>query len=146
MKLLASMLLIGLAACSSAGSSKSHYPEAQAIVDRVSARHPDLVRLTVHAVPSDQKESRVIASNVPAKLYDMSDPEDLQAMSTKQSVTLKEGDRLDHTVPVVDASGRAIAAVGVTVQGSSEASMRKIAEEIARETTSAILAAKKPLW
>lgn len=142
----APILLLGLAACSSQSAAHSSFPEAQRIVEQVAARHADVVRLTVHAVPSQAKTSRVIASNVPAKIDDASDPEDIQAMETKQSVTLEEGDHLDYTAPVIDASGKAIAAVGITVKGTSEAAMRTSAEAIARELSSALLAAGKPLW
>jgi len=146
MKILASILLLGLAACSTSGVRHANYPEAQSIVEGVAARHSDIVRLTIHAVPSRGKSSRVIASNVAAKLDDGSDPEDIQAMETKQPVTLMEGDHLDYTAPVIDESGKAIAAVGVTVKGGSEAEMRTSAESIARELSSALVAAGKPLW
>ena len=42
-------LIAALAACA---STKNPYPDAQDIVDRVAARHSDLVRLTLHAVPA----------------------------------------------------------------------------------------------
>lgn len=146
MKILVSILFLGLAACSTPGKEHAKYPEAQRIVEDVASRHSEIVRLTVHAVPSQAKSSRVIASNLSTKLDDASDPEDIKAMETKQSVTLKEGDHLDYTAPVIDASGKAIAAVGVTVKGANEAAMRTSAETIARELSSALLAAGKPLW
>lgn len=146
MKILASLLVAGLAACASHGPGRASYPEAQRIVDGVAARHADAVRLTIHAVPHDTSKSRVIASNVAAKLDDWSDPEDVRAMQTKQPVTLSEGQLLDYTAPVVDASGKAIAAVGVTVKGASEAAKLATAKSIASELSSAILASGKPLW
>lgn len=146
MKYLASLLLLGLAACASREPGRASYPEAQRIVDSVASRHSDLVRLTIHAVPHDSSRSRVVASNVAAKLDDWSDPEDLRAMETKQPVTLDEGQLLDYTAPVVDASGQAIAAVGVTVKGANEASKLATAKGIADELSAAILSSAKPLW
>lgn len=67
-------------------------------------------------------------------------------MRTKQPVILREGELLDRTSPVIDASGKAIAAVGVAVKGPSEAAMRAHAEIIANELAAAILAADQPLW
>jgi len=146
MKIQALILVLGLAACSSSVADHSAYPKVQRIVDEVAARHAEVVRLTVHAVPSNAKTSRVIASNIGAKIGDASDPEDIRAMQTKQAVALEEGDHLDYTAPVIDASGEAIAAEGVTVKGSSKARMRANAESIARELSSALIAADKPLW
>lgn len=146
MKKLVSILVLGLSACSSTGPGPAAYPEAQRIVEKLAAQHADVVRLTIHAVPTHGDKSRVIASNVADKLDDWSDPEDIQAMETRKSVTLKEGSNLDYTVPVVDASGKAIAAIGVTVKGADEATMQASAKKIAGELSAAILAAGKPLW
>jgi len=146
MKKLVSILILGLASCSSTGPGPASYPEAQRIVEKVVAQHADVVRLTIHAVPARGDRSRVIASNVADKLDDWSDPEDIQAMETKKSVTLKEGGNLDYTLPVIDASGKAIAAVGVTVKGTDEAAMQASAKKVAGELSAAILAAGKPLW
>lgn len=146
MKYLAPLVLLGLAACASHEAGRASFPEAQRIVDNIASRHSDLVRLTIHAVPQHTSKSRVVASNVAAKLDDWSDPEDLRAMETKQPVTLNEGQFLDYTAPVVDASGHAIAAVGVTVKGANEAAKLATAKSIAGELSSAILASGKPLW
>lgn len=146
MKFLAPLVFLGLAACASHEPGHASYPEAQRIVESVASRHADAVRVTIHAVPHDMSKSRVVASNVAAKLDDWSDPEDLRAMETKQPVTLNEGQFLDYTAPVVDASGKAIAAVGVTVKGANEAVKLATAKRIAGELSSAILASGKPLW
>ncbi len=146
MKFLASLAFLGVVACASPDHGRASYPEAQHIVEQVAARHPDVVRLTIHAMPAKSSHSRIIASNVHAKLGKASDPEDLHAMETKQPVTLSEGQNLDYTAPVVDASGKAIAAIGVTVKGASEAAKLATAKLIAGELSSAILASGKPLW
>jgi len=137
-------LLAFLAACES-GPGPAEFPAAQEIVDQTASRHPDLVRLSIHAVPSGEARTRVVASNLPEKLDDWSDPEDLEAIEKKTAVWLEEGENIDYTVPVVDSSGEAIAAVGVTVAGQG-AEQRQLAERIAADVSSAILASSKKLW
>jgi len=146
MKILTALLLLGATACASPVSRSSLHPEAQRIVADVAARHADVVRLTIHAVPRQETRSRVIASNLAAKIGAWSDPEDLEAMRTRRAVTKEEGALLDHTAPVIDSSGVAIAAVGVTVRGSDRAAMLASAEHVAHELATAILAASRPLW
>lgn len=146
MKYLGSILFLGALACSTPGPGHASYPAAQSIVEKVASKHTDLVRLTIQAVPHDGSRSRVIASTSKAKLDDWSDPEDLQAMQTKEPVTRMEGHDLDYTAPVIDTSGKAIAAVGVTVKGPNEAAMLASAKGIAGELSAAILSAGKPLW
>lgn len=150
MKSLVIALTLCFAACVSRppneGPQPVHYPEAMAIVERVAAKHKDAVRLSIHAVPREESKSRVVASSLPAKLDDWSDPEDLRAMETKQPVTMREGANLDYTLPVIDRSGAVVAAVGVTVRGSDEKAMLASAETIAREVAGAILEASQPLW
>lgn len=142
------LCLLALAACATPPKPAS-FPQAQSIIDQAAAKHPDVVRLTLHASAGGESRSRVVASNVPAKLDDWSDPEDTEAIRTGKTTTLKEGRNLDYTAPVMDASGRAIAAIGVTVGGAdkmSEAQQLAKAKAVAAEVSSAILAAGKPLW
>ncbi len=146
MKLLAALSLLALAACATTREPATSFAQAQSLVEEVAAKHPELVRLTLHAVPNRQSQCRVIASNVPSKLDDLSDPEDVQAMRTKKPVTLQEGGNLDYTAPVVDSTGTAVAAVGVTVMGPSQSAMLASAKAIAAELSAAVLAADAPLW
>lgn len=145
MKKIASLLLLCLAACAT-NHVRASYPDAQRIVEQLASRHADVVRLTIHAVPRGESRSRIIASNVAAKIGAWSDPEDTQAMETKQPVILEEGQRIDYTAPVLDASGTAIAAIGVLVDGTDPGAMLSSASQVARELSAAILAADKPLW
>jgi hypothetical protein len=137
--------LLAFAGCAS-GPEPATFPAAQAIVDQVTARHQDIVRLSIHAVPPGTEKSRVVASNVKDKLDDWSDPEDIKAMETKQPVTMDEGKDLDYTAPVIDSSGKAIGAVGVTVKGTDRAKMLSSAQAIAREVSTAILSAPSRPW
>lgn len=130
-------------------SEESPFRKAQELVDRIVAKHPDLVRLTIHAVPTGEEGSRIIACNNKEKIGKLSDPEDLEAMKTGEVVTLKEGDNLDVTAPIRDKTGKPIAATGITLpvsQGETENEVIDKAKTIAEELTIAIQNSDKPLW
>ncbi len=78
-----------------------------------------------------------------------SDPEDLEAMKTKKATVLQEGGNLDITAPVLDTSGNAIAATGITLPFKKDATRESIikkAELIAAQLTAEIQNAQKTLW
>jgi hypothetical protein len=89
---------------------------AQKLVDELAAKHPELVRIGLHLTPPTGSENIVIASNVPAKVGQKSDPEDLQAMRTGRPVVLKEAGNIDVTLPFHDTSQRVIGAIGLTLK------------------------------
>jgi hypothetical protein len=144
------LLTLALLACGSEPPPDDDpFAAPQAIVESIVAKHPDLVRLTIHAVPTGETESRIIACNVAAKRGKPSDPEDLLAMKTLETVVLREGDNLDVTAPILDPDGRAIAATGITLsftEGATEEALVEKAHAIARELTEAIRSAEGPLW
>ena len=144
MKLIAALSLLLLASCAS-GPKPMDFAAAQTMLEQVAGKHADLVRLTIHAVPTGEERARVIASNVASKLNQWSDPEDLEAMKTGEAVTLMEGANLDYTVPVMK-DGKAIAAVGVTVKGDDKDKMTASAFSIAMELSRAIQAADVLPW
>jgi len=143
-------VLVALLLCSCAGGSESgQFSEAQRLVEQVVANHPMLVRLTIHAVPTGQTESRIIACNISEKIGQISDPEDLSAMATGLAVVLREGNNLDVTMPIPDKTGKIVAAAGITLAedgGSSEKALMREADEIAHELTVGIQDAKRLLW
>ncbi|AGA90533.1 hypothetical protein Thimo_1759 [Thioflavicoccus mobilis 8321] len=129
-------------------AAESAFPEAQEIVEEIVAGHPNVVRLTIHAVPSEDTMSRIIACNVPEKLGQASDPEDLEAMRTSKTTVLREGENIDVTVPITDWEGRPIA-TGVTLAGRDASDDQAAVEEaqaIALELQESIRAAGHPLW
>jgi iron complex outermembrane receptor protein len=144
------VLIAALLLCSCGSPSTSEkFSEAQRIVDQIVAKHPALVRLTIHAVPAGETESRIIACNIRNKIGKISDPEDLHVMSTKQAVVLREGTNLDVTMPILNKAGTAMAATGITIKDEgnrSEAALLKEADEIAEELTDEIQAMKKLPW
>ncbi len=89
---------------------------AQKLVDELAAKYPGLVRIGLHVTPPHGSENIIVASNVPEKIGQRSDPEDLKAMQSRKPVVLKEGDDFDVTLPLHDAAGRVIGAIGLTFQ------------------------------
>jgi len=128
-------------------SAKSDFPAVQALVDATVAQHTDVVRLTVHAVPAGETESRIIACNLPEKIGKPSDPEDLEAMKTGKMTVQKEGANLDVTAPILDKQGRPVAAAGITLRmpgGATEEEMVEEAKTIAAALTTVIQSAAGP--
>jgi hypothetical protein len=87
---------------------------AQKLVDDLGRKHPDLQRIGLHVTPPSSPANIIIASNVPAKIGQKSDPEDLRAMKTGLPVVLREGENFDITLPLHDAAGKTIGAIGLT--------------------------------
>ncbi|MHC4471899.1 MAG: hypothetical protein ACYS99_13145 [Planctomycetota bacterium] len=146
---IAVLLALVVLSCGSEPVSEDRFAAAQAVVEGIVAKHPDLVRLTIHAIPAGETESRIIACNVEEKRGKPSDPEDIQAMKTLETIVLREGENLDVTAPVLDPAGKAIAATGITLsfsEGATEKDLVEKAHSIARELTAAIRAAEEPLW
>ena len=87
---------------------------AQRLVERLAAKHPDLVRIGMHVTPPTKPDNIIIACNQLERVGRKSDPEDLEAIKTGQPVVLKEGENFDVTLPLHDASGKTIGAIGLT--------------------------------
>jgi hypothetical protein len=109
-------MLIVLAAVIAAGAQaqtpKQTY--AQFLVAQALARHPQLLALTMHVTPPDAKGNVVIASNL-APLGQPADAEDLRVIKSQRPVVkvIPSGDRLAVEMPLLDASRRAIGALGL---------------------------------
>jgi hypothetical protein len=140
-------LLLVVAACASTKGAAS--PAAQEVVDRVAGRHPELVRLTLHAVPEGGKDLTQVASTLAARRGKKSDPEDFEAMKTGKVTVLDEAGNIDVTVPILEKAGTPTAVAGVTLKGGPGADKETVvmrARAIAQELANEIRAAKKPLW
>jgi len=141
--------LLFVAILGACASMKAPYPDAQDIVDGVAAKHPELVRLTLHAVPAGKTECLQVASTMKKRRGKPSDPEDLKAMKTGQQVVLDEPGAIDVTVPILRVNGKATAVTGVTLrmeEGANRAALVNKARAIAQELATAVRAAGKPVW
>ena len=109
---------------------------AQTLVDELAARHPELVRIGLHLTPLNALDNVIVASNVPAKIGNKSDPEDLTAIESRKPVVLREGKNFDITLPLYDAAGNLIGAIGLTfkpAEHEKESSALERARRAARE-------------
>jgi hypothetical protein len=149
MRKLCLLVALLLCSCQPLPGHLHEHGEAQRIVDQTMAKHPEIVRLTIHAVPTGETKSRIIACNISKKVGQLSDMEDLEAIRVKKTVVLREGNNLDVTAPILDRSGRAIAATGITLlfpKSTTEQALLKKAKSIALELTAAIHRVGRPLW
>lgn len=129
---LALSLLFVVAGCKSTPAAPC--ADTQAVVDKVAAAHPDLVRLTVHAVPPQGGAMCAVASTSADKLGKPSDPEDHRALESGETVVLDEAGAVDYTVPVRQKDGKYTAVVGVTLKsGGDQATQMAAAKAIAAE-------------
>jgi hypothetical protein len=139
-------LLLGVLSCAAAPSApEAPEPAMQAIVDRIAGAHPEVARLSIHAAEDGGPHMRIVASTVAGRVGESSDPEDLLVSRTGEPVEMKEGHNLDYTAPVVDASGRTVAVIGVTVSGASggsDGARLALAKQIAAEAGAAVLDAR----
>ncbi len=87
---------------------------AQELVDELAVKYPNLLRIGMHVTPPNKPDNLIIACTVAERIGQKSDPEDLKAMNTGQPVVLKEGENFDVTLPLHDAAGKIIGAVGLT--------------------------------
>lgn len=148
MRFAPALLLFALAACSST-QVEAPFPAAQAVVDTVAARHPNLVRLTLHAVPAASEQCTQVASTMVDRRGTSSDPEDMEALRTGQEIVLDEPGAVDVTVPILAVDGAPTAVAGVTLHLRKEANREKLisnARMIAQEMETEIRAAGRPLW
>jgi len=140
---LAAFALVPVLACV-APPAEGH-AQAQEVVVSMAASHAEVVRLTLHAIPSGETELHVVASTLRSRLGTPSDPEDVVAFKGGLEVVLAEGDNTDVTLPIKNSAGKVVAVTGVTVKGAREpgiALARSLADELARK----LAQTQPPLW
>ena len=85
---------------------------AQKIVDELAAQHPELVSMTIHAIPAGMSDYTMIAGTFPDRIGNTSSPGD--AITAKKGVTQVESKwgtpdfnkKVSILVPLKDASGK----------------------------------------
>jgi hypothetical protein len=104
------------------------------VVDRVAKENPGLTRLTVHCTPANATGPIACASTSAEKKGKPSDPEDKQAMATRQTVVLEEAGTLDVTVPILVKDGKCTTACGITLKkdGATREQLMAKANAVAR--------------
>lgn len=87
---------------------------AQTLTERMIAAHPDLLVMMIHATPPGGKANIIIGSNI-GRIGKMADEDDLRVIE-KGSTNLEIGgdnDRFETELPLLDASGKRIGALGL---------------------------------
>ena len=106
----------GFAAMKASGLSASpariavHAPFAQQLIVRLKDQHPEIQKLSLHAVPPGQTQSAIIASNLPEKVGKLSSPGDLATVAAGQPNVhrVEQGKFWDTFVPIHDREGHVI--------------------------------------
>ena len=145
------VVLLGLLvpACNAPHGPDREFRDAQVLVNRMMDKHPEIIWLCIHAVPTGQSRCRIIACNQTNIVGQASYIEDIEAIQTRTAAVFRAGGRIEVTAPIVDCLGKAIAAVSVSFEKDPEASEEALvnrAKSLAREMSREIQDAGRPMW
>jgi hypothetical protein len=146
--IISSGLLLVLGCSASQGPGRD-FRSVRALIDRTLENHPDIVWLTLHAVPTGQTRCRIVGCNSEEEIGKLSATEDIETMQTKSVTILPEDKVITVIAPILDKSGNAVAAAGITLKRSdstSEESLVNQARSIAREMAKDIREKDQPMW
>ncbi len=138
-----------LSACSVTHGPDRDFGGVRSLVRRAMQENPDTVWLSIQAVPTGQRRAQVIACSEEDMVGKPADVESMEAMQAKQVAVGREGRYLYMTVPILDKSGNAIAAMSITFKcqdSTSEEARVNQAKSIAREMSKEIQDAGRPMW
>ncbi|MEO5494982.1 MAG: hypothetical protein ABIR08_13260 [Sphingomonas sp.] len=117
---------------------------AQALTERMIARHPELLVMMIHATPPGKPKNVIIGSNI-GRIGKIADEDDLRVIDNGET-NLEVGgdnDRFETELPLLDASGKRIGALGLVFNyrdGEDKDAIHKrglaIRDEVARAITS----------
>jgi hypothetical protein len=144
------LLVFGSALAVSAQADHKMY--AQKLVDATLARHKDVLVMAMHVTPPGKTENVIIASNI-GRIGKKADEDDLRVID-KGAINREvneTGRRFEAEIPLNDAGGKRIGALGVVFHYSAgedkETLVRRaeaIRDEMAREIPSPAALARKP--
>ncbi len=83
---------------------------AQQLIVKEKAKHPEIQKLGLHAVPPGQTQNVIIANNLPEKVGKVSSPTDMQLVAAGQPVAVRveQGSFFDTFMPLHDRGGRIV--------------------------------------
>jgi len=115
---------------------------AQALVNRIVEKYPDLLVVAMHVTPPNDSENVIIASNI-GRIGKKADAEDLQVIATGETLAKvnKNGDRFEVELPLLDASRKPIGALAIVFPykpGDDPSKLKTMAEKIRDELASQI--------
>jgi hypothetical protein len=87
-----------------------HAPYAQQLAVRVGARHPEVTKLGLHAIPPGQTDDLIIACSIPSKIGKKSSAKDMSALASgKPSVVKVDKEQIyDLLIALPDASSKQV--------------------------------------
>jgi hypothetical protein len=120
---------------------------AQALVNRIVQKYPDLQVVALHVTPPNESENVIIASNI-GRIGKKADAEDLHVIETGETLAKvnKNGDRFEVELPLLDASRKPIGALAIVFPykaGDDPSMFKKRAEKIRDELAGEIPRAAK---
>ncbi|HTV06012.1 MAG TPA: hypothetical protein VME86_11640 [Acidobacteriaceae bacterium] len=85
-------------------------PYAEQLIQKIKSQHPEIQKLSLHAVPPGQTVNAIIASNYPQKVGKLSSPSDLQMVASgKPKVNrIQTGGFWDTFIPLHNRNGKTI--------------------------------------
>jgi hypothetical protein len=110
---------------------------AQQLVDQELDQHPDLLVLAMHVTPPGSEKNVIIASNI-GRIGKAADKDDLSVIHTETPnlEVNSDGNRFEDELPLQDASGTTIGALGVVFPyhaGADKTALQKKAELVRDE-------------
>jgi len=136
-------------ACNAPHGPDREFRDVQVLVNRMVEKHPEIIWLSIHAVPTGRSRCQIIACNQTKDVGKASYIEDIEAIQTRTAAVFRAGGRVEVTAPILDRSGKAIAAIGVSFEkdpDTSEEALVNQAKSIAREMSEEIRDAGRPMW
>lgn len=107
--------LTGLRADPALGKAADNHILAQTVVNSVMARHPELVVVGLHATAPGAAHETMIASNLD-RIGKLDDDDDIAVATEHKTIlapNVKEPNKFEVQVPLLDAAGRFIGAAGL---------------------------------
>ncbi len=143
------LLSLLVPACGAPHGPDREFRDAQALVNRMVDKYPEIAWLSIHAVPTGQSRCQIIACSQSEMVGQASYREDVETMQTRTAGVFRAGGRVEVTAPILDRDGKAIGAVGVTFEKGEDASEEVLvnqAKSLAREISGDIQHAGRALW
>lgn len=120
---------------------------AQKLVNDTLAKHKEVVIMAFHVTPPNQTENVIIASNI-GRIGKKADEDDMHVVNTGESnlEVNKAGNHFEDELPLLDASGNRIGAVGIVFNyksGDDKQKLAKNAEQVRDEISRQIPSKEK---
>src|SRR5215471_14665156 len=122
---------------------------AQKLVNETLAKHKEVVIMAFHVTPPNQTENVIIASNI-GRIGKKADEDDMRVINTGESnlEVNKAGNHFEDELPLLDASGNRIGAVGIVFNYKPGDDKQKLAKnaELVRDEMSKQIPSKEKLF